>query len=133
VAADFDLDQATLGTAADGLLAPAESHLGELLAALERAAAPVAQEMEQALLKTGDQIRRALDQFDGRLTAALGRADEVRRNRLAGLREWVRPEGELQERVLSTADLPGRYGSDVVDALFEQLELDGGRLHLVSL
>jgi bacillithiol biosynthesis cysteine-adding enzyme BshC len=133
VAEDFDLDRATLGAASKGLLAPARAHLTELLGALEGAAAPVAQEVEQALVKTGDQMRRALEQFDGRLTAALGRADEVRRNRLAGLSQWVRPEGELQERALATADLPGRYGGDVVDALFEQLELDGGRLHVVRI
>jgi hypothetical protein len=132
VAKDFDLDVATLGRAPDELLAPAQARLAELLAELETVSAPVANEMEKAVAKTGDNMRRALEQFTGRLTAALGRADEVRRGRLARLSEWVRPEGELQERVLSTADLPGRYGGDLVDALFEQMELDGGRLHLVS-
>lgn len=130
---DFDLDQATLGDAAHGLLEPASSSLDRVLVELERAAQPVASEMSKALAKTGDQMRRGLEQFEGRLTAALGRADEVRRNRIAGSSRWVRPEGKLQERVLSSSDLPGRYGPDLVAALFEQLALDGGRLHVVRL
>lgn len=129
----FDVDQATLGAAAQGLLEPASAALGRVLAELESAAQPVASEMAKALTKTSDQMRRGLEQFEGRLTAALGRADDVRRNRIAGLSQWVRPQGKLQERALSTADLPGRYGTDLVDALFEQLALDGGRLHVVSL
>lgn len=133
VAPGFDIDQATLGDAAEGLLGPAADALARVLAELESAAAPVAAEMGKALGKTSDQMRRGLDQFESRLTAALGRADEVRRNRIAGLSQWVRPEGTLQERALATADLPGRYGTDVVEALFEQLELDGGRLHVVTL
>jgi len=103
------------------------------LAELESVARPVATEMERALDKTGGQMRRGLEQFEGRLTAALGRADEVRRNRILGVSQWARPGGKLQERSLSTADLPGRYGSDLAEALFEQMELDGGKLNVVSL
>ncbi len=133
VSADFDLDRATLGTEFEGLLKPATEALGRVLAELESVARPVATEMGRALDKTGDQMRRGLGQFEGRLIAALGRADEVRRNRISGISQWVRPDGELQERSLSTADLPGRYGTDLADALFEQMELDGGGLHVVSL
>ena len=130
---DFDLDQTLAGSAVEDRLGPANRALEAVLEELERAAEPVAGEMSKALEKTADQVRRGLEQFEGRLTAALGRADEVRRTRLEGLSDWVRPQGALQERVLSTADLPGRYGDAFVAAMFDQLALDGGRLHLISL
>jgi bacillithiol biosynthesis cysteine-adding enzyme BshC len=133
LSADFDLDRALAGTASSELLQPAEGALTALLAELEAVAAPVAGEVGRALEKTGDQMRRGLDQFSNRLTAALGRADLVRRARVESLQEWVRPGGKLQERALSTADLPGRYGPDLVEALFDQLVLDGGRLTVVKL
>lgn len=133
LSADFDLDRVLAGVAAADQMQPAERALTALLAELESVAAPVAGEVGRALEKTGDQMRRGLDQFANRLTAALGRADLVRRARVASLQEWVRPGGELQERALSTADLPGRYGPELVDALFEQLVLDGGRLTVVRI
>jgi bacillithiol biosynthesis cysteine-adding enzyme BshC len=132
VRVDFDLDRAAAGARSDRRLEPAGRALDALLAELDKAAEPVASEVGKALEKTGAQMRRGLEQFESRLTAALGRADEVRRRRLEGLRDWVRPAGKLQERMLSTADLPGRYGGELVDALFEQLALDGGRLGVIS-
>ncbi len=77
-------------------------------------------------------MRRGLEQFEARLTGALGRADEVRRGRVEGLAQWVRPAGGLQERVLSAGDLPGRYGAQIVDAMFDLLKLDGGHLQVIE-
>ncbi|MDH3401990.1 MAG: bacillithiol biosynthesis cysteine-adding enzyme BshC [Acidobacteriota bacterium] len=133
VGPDFDLDRAAAGARSEERLAPARRRLEALLADLEAAAAPAAADLGRPLEKTADQMRRALEQFEARLTAALGRADELRRGRLAGLRQWVRPDGRLQERVLSSSDLPGRYGPAAVDAIFEQLELDGSRLQVIEL
>lgn len=130
---DFDLDQAAASGEDAARLAPAQEALAVLEAALRRAAEPVAQEMDSALHKTGDQLRRGLEQFGQRLTAAVARSHQVRRDRLAHLAAWVRPEGRPQERALSTADLPGRYGAALLDALFSQLELDGGRLQVIEL
>jgi len=133
VGKDFDLESAAAGGRTEELLAGADRALDELLSELETVARPVANELGRALEKTTDQMRRGLEQFSGRLTAALARADGVRRGRLEALRDWVRPDGGLQERALSTADLPGRYGSGLVDALFDQIELDGGRLTVVGI
>lgn len=130
---DFDLDRLAAGARSDERLEPARRGLETVLADLESAAAPVAADLGRALEKTGDQMRRGLEQFEARLTAALGRADEVRRGRIERLAQWVRPGGGLQERVLSTADLPGRYGAEIVDAMFDQLELDGRRLQVIEL
>jgi bacillithiol biosynthesis cysteine-adding enzyme BshC len=130
---DVDLDRLAAGARSDERLEPARRGLETVLADLESAAAPVATELGRALEKTADQMRRGLEQFEARLTAAMGRADEVRRGRIDGLAGWVRPGGALQERVLSTADLPGRYGAAAVDAMFDQLELDGGRLQVIEL
>jgi uncharacterized protein YllA (UPF0747 family) len=129
---DFDLDRAAAHGEDAARLQPAEVALDDLERALRRAVEPVAQEMGSALQKTGEQLRRGLDQFGQRLTAALARSHQVRRDRLVSLSEWVRPEGALQERTLSTADLPGRYGARLVDAMFEQLELDGRRLQVIE-
>ncbi len=133
VRTDFDLDRTAAGDRSQERLEPARRGLAQVLADLESAAAPVAAELARALEKTADQMRRGLEQFDARLTAALGRADEVRRGRIAGLAEWVRPGGELQERMLSAADLPGRHGAAMVEAMFDQLQLDSGRLQVIDL
>jgi bacillithiol synthase len=132
VRVDFDLDRAAARGEDTERMRPAEAALDELERTLEQAAEPVAQEMDSALRKTGEQLRRGLEHFAQRLTAALARSHQVRRDRLAHLAGWVRPGGVLQERALSTADLPGRYGPALVDAMFDQLELDGRRLQVIE-
>ncbi len=52
-------------------------------------------------------------------------------NRVEKLMNTVRPEGGLQERVISGAHFIGRY-SGFVDAMWEQLDLDPRRLHLID-
>ncbi len=131
VAADFDPDALLAGEDSVARLEPARAALDRLEETLTTAAEPVAAEMKSAIEKTLQQARRGVEAFGGRLTGALGRADEVRRNRLEALARWVRPDG-LQERALSTADLPGRYGEACVDALWEQLQLDGSRMTIVE-
>lgn len=132
IAPDFDLDRLLAGAGAAERLRPVEQQLAALEAALETAAEPVSAELGSALDKTGAQLHRGVDQFGQRLTAALGRADAVQRGRVEGLYRWLRPGGKLQERVLSSADPFGRYGPAVVDALFDQLTLDGGRQQVIT-
>ena len=73
-----------------------------------------------------------MDAFTGRLAAAVARKSEVDRRRLRDLRDSCRPLGALQERVLSSAHFPGKYGARFVGSLYDQLELDPGRLHVIS-
>lgn len=133
VVGDVDVDATVAGAETASRLGEVRRAADRLLAALEQAADGGGQEMESALSKTRSQVERGLEQFEGRMTSALAREAAVRKGRLERLAQWVRPLGELQERVLSTADLPGRYGDRFVDALFEQLGVDGERLSVIDL
>ena len=74
----------------------------------------------------------ALDRFADKLAAAAARADEVRTGRVERLRATLLPGGRPQERVVSTAHFPGKYGEGFVEAVWEQMELDGGTLQVVT-
>ena len=82
--------------------------------------------------KTREQIERALERFADRAAAAAARRDQVRAGRVERLRDALLPGGTLQERVVSTAHYPGKHGERFADAYFEQLELDGGTLQVVT-
>ena len=56
----------------------------------------------------------------------------MRRKRTRDLRDSCRPQGQLQERILSTSYFPGKFGDRFVEALFEQLELDPRYLQVIS-
>ena len=88
--------------------------------------------LERPFEKTRDHVMRALETFAGKVTTAAARRDEVRTRRIERLRELCLPEGTLQERVVSSAHWPGKYGERFIDALWSQVELDGRRLQVIE-
>ncbi len=88
--------------------------------------------LEKAWSKTRETLLGALDAFSARVEAAAARSGGVAQQRFDHLRLATRPDGGLQERVVSTAWFAGRYGGHFGQALLEQLELDPRRLVLVD-
>jgi bacillithiol biosynthesis cysteine-adding enzyme BshC len=105
-----------------------------VLAALEEMAAPALAldaSLDRPFEKTRENVLRSLDTFAEKVTAAAARRDEVRTRRAERLRAAGRPEGQLQERIVTAAHFPGRYGPRFADALLEQLALDGRLLQVI--
>lgn len=106
-----------------------------VLAAMEELAAPALAldpSLDRPFEKTRENVLRALDTFAEKVTAAAARRDEVRTRRAERLRAAGRPEGQLQERIVTAAHFPGRYGPRFAEALLEQLALDGRLLQVVE-
>ncbi len=89
--------------------------------------------LEKPWNKTRDSVQRSLENFATRLAAAAARSDEVRARRLERLRQAVLPLGKPQERTLCSASLFGRFGDRFGEKFFEQLDLNPGTLHLLTL
>lgn len=132
VAPQLDLDRVLAGEAPEEIVAPARRRIDEALGELEERATALDPDLAGPSDKTRGQIEKALGIFTGKLTASLGRRNEIARRRAEDLREACRPDGVLQERVLSTAHFPARHGDAFVDALFAQMELDPRRLQVVT-
>ena len=132
VAPDFDLDRFVAGGGEEDLLAPVRARFAGELEALESSALAIDANLEGPWRKTRSQIERALDTFSGKVAAALARQNELERRRVRDLRDSCRPNGALQERTISVAHFPGKYGERLVEAYFEQLELDPRRLQVIS-
>jgi uncharacterized protein YllA (UPF0747 family) len=132
VAPVLDLDRALAGEAPEELVRPARLRIEEALTELEARTVALDPDLSGPSSKTRGQIEKALETFTGKLTASLGRRHEVERRRAQDLRAACRPEGELQERVLSTCHFPARHGEAFVEALFTQLALDPRRLQVVT-
>lgn len=107
------------------------AELERRLAALREQALAIDPGLETPYRKTRETIERALTTFNEKLTAAAARADETARRRLEQLRAHLLPGGKLQERIVTTAHYPARYGLEVVDAIWEQMALDPRRLQVV--
>jgi uncharacterized protein YllA (UPF0747 family) len=110
------------GSAAEAFLEPARQQIEALLAGLEGPALEVDADLAGAWRKTGEQMMRALDLFSGKVEAAAARRDQTARQRLASLRETVLPMNRLQERLISTAHYPGKYGRDFSTTMLRQLD-----------
>ncbi|HEY7214117.1 MAG TPA: bacillithiol biosynthesis BshC, partial [Thermoanaerobaculia bacterium] len=80
---------------------------------------------------TREQILRALDLFGEKAVAAAARRNEVESRRVQQLRETCQPLGKPQERVVSSAHFPGKYGREFVERYWEQMDLDGSRLQVI--
>ncbi len=133
VAPELDLDRALAGGREEELVAPIRSEIEAQLERLKQVAGAVDPNLESPWEKTSAQVGRALEAFTGRLAAAVARKRDIDRRRLRDLRETCRPLGAVQERSLSTAHFPGKYGDRFVAALFEQLELDPRSLQVITL
>ena len=110
----------------------ARRRLAALLDEMEGPALAADPNLERPWRKTREQIDGALDRFSDKLAAAAARADEVRAGRVERLRATLLPSGTLQERVVSTAHYPGKYGERFLEAIWEQMELDGSTLQVVT-
>ncbi|MCP4201609.1 MAG: bacillithiol biosynthesis cysteine-adding enzyme BshC [bacterium] len=132
VAPDLDLDRALGGAGGDELVASAAADIGKRLDQLGARALELDKTLAGPLDKTKSRIEGALAGFAARAAKALAQRDQVRRQRAESLRAVCRPAGGLQERVISSAYFPGKYGERFVDALFEQLDLDWRRLSVID-
>jgi bacillithiol biosynthesis cysteine-adding enzyme BshC len=113
------------------LVGPARGRIEEALAALREPALAADANLERPFEKTREQILRALDLFGEKAVAAAARRNEVESRRAGQLREACLPLGKPQERVVSSAHFPGKYGRQFVDAYWDQMELDGSRLQVI--
>jgi bacillithiol biosynthesis cysteine-adding enzyme BshC len=132
VAPDVDLDELMGRDRGRDLVAPAREEIAQALSRLKTEAEALDEGLTGPWKKTHGQIERALETFAGKVTAAAARRDEVARRRAEALRNLCRPEGKLQERVLTTAYFPGKYGIEFVEKLFSQVDLDPRQLQVIT-
>jgi bacillithiol synthase len=131
----FASEQIARGLAAragGGFVAAPRSAAEQLVDALRAPAIALDPALEKAWTKTRETLLGALDAFSARVEAAASRTGGVAQQRFDQLRLVTRPDGGLQERVLSTAWFAGRYGDTFGQALLEQLKLDPRRLVVVD-
>lgn len=115
-----------------GFLAGPRQRALDALDELSKPALELDASLEGPLDKTRSQVERALDTFAGKVRAAAARRDEVRAQRVEKLRATVLPGGKLQERVVCSAHYRGKYVERFEEGYWEQLGLDGSRLHTVT-
>ncbi len=115
-----------------GFVAPVRERILGEVASLAEPAQALDPTLERPLEKTRETIERALEAFASKVAAAAGRRDELVGRRFAQLRDALLPDGAPQERALSAAYFPGRYGERFGAALLDQLDLDPRRLSLID-
>ncbi|MCH9650769.1 MAG: bacillithiol biosynthesis cysteine-adding enzyme BshC [Deltaproteobacteria bacterium] len=126
-----ELEKLLAQRAGADVVTPVAQRVAELLGQLEEPVMAVDANLQKPFSKTRDQIGRALDQLAGRVAASASRADEIQRRRLDSIRGTSRPGGKLQERVVSTSFFPGKYGSGLTDAYWQQMVLDPCDLQVI--
>jgi len=126
------LERLLAGDGGSLLIERAREQVEEALDGLGAAALELDQNLERPLEKTRQTMVRALETFGGKVTSAAARRDQVKARRVEKLRRICLPEGTLQERVISTSQWPGKYGERFIDALWDQMELDGRHLQVVQ-
>ena len=133
VAPDLDLDGWLAERTGIDFVGPVRARLASLLGELGTPALELDPNLEKPLEKTRDNILRALDTFSGKVSGALARSNEVAQRRAQALREAVRPDGTLQERVVCSAHYTGKYGPRFVAELERQLGWRSDRLQVVRI
>jgi uncharacterized protein YllA (UPF0747 family) len=129
---DFDLDAWLAPPEDTDFVGSAQSRLETLIEALREPSLALDGNLERPWQKTGDQMRRALQAYGTRVTAAASRRDETARARLETLRNNCLPTGKLQERMVASAHFPGKYGVRFVEAMFQQMRLEPTNVHIVT-
>jgi len=104
----------------------------EVLEGLKSPALEIDANLERPWEKTRDQVLRGLETFEGKVTAAMARRDEVRAKRVQRLRDACLPDGSLQERVISCAYFPGKYRERFVESFRHHVGLDARWLQVVE-
>jgi uncharacterized protein YllA (UPF0747 family) len=115
-----------------GFLVSAGEQLEDLLQGLREPSLALDDNLERPWNKTSDQMRRALQAFSNKITSAASRRDETTRSSLAALRSSCLPQGKLQERVITAAHFPGKYGDSFVEAMFREMSLEPTNLRVVT-
>lgn len=88
--------------------------------------------LERPWEKTLEQIRRGLETFEEKVTAAAATRDEIALRRLHTLSEYCFPGDVPHERVLAAAHFRGRYGEGLVGRLWEELDERPGALQVIA-
>lgn len=104
----------------------------ERLAALEEPCLAIDSNLERPFEKTRHHVRHALELFGDKVCAAAVRHDELLRKRCRAVRGACLPLGAPQERVLSSAWFPLRFGREFVAAAWRQLEVGAGTIQIVK-
>lgn len=132
-AAEFDGDRLLADRAGGDPVGPVAAQVDRLLGELEEPLTRLDPNLAHPLGKTRDHVARGLEALSGKARAAMARRNEVEARRLESLRQLCRPLGALQERTISTAHFPAKYGDAFVQAVEAQLDLDPSQLHLILL
>ncbi|MEM6793931.1 MAG: bacillithiol biosynthesis BshC [Acidobacteriota bacterium] len=127
------VDESLAERLADDVVTPVRRRIAEQLASLEVAVLGIDKTLEKPLRKTGDQIDRGLDALTSKISAAVARRHDVWRKRIEQVKTAVLPGGTLQERTLATAFLWIKHGETLVEALFEDMDLDPRRMSILHL
>jgi bacillithiol biosynthesis cysteine-adding enzyme BshC len=115
-----------------GFVAPARAAIERELDLLRAPALALDPTLERPWAKTKESVLHSLALLSNKASAAAARKDEVARRRLQVLVERVRPNGERQERIVSSAHFPGVFGPGFGGALLDQLDLDPRRLSVIT-
>ncbi|HEV2852451.1 MAG TPA: bacillithiol biosynthesis cysteine-adding enzyme BshC [Thermoanaerobaculia bacterium] len=113
------------------LTGPVRQRLEEALAELRGPALAADPGLERPFEKTREQILRALDLFGEKAVSAAARKNEVVNRRVQQLREACLPLDKQQERIVSSAHFPGKYGREFVNSYWDQMELDAAHLQVI--
>ena len=127
------LEEALAERKGEDLVGPVLEAIGDQLAQLREAALEVDKSLAKPFDKTRDHITRGLDTLSSKIAAAVARRHDVWLRRLEQVKGHVEPGGTLQERRLATAFLWSRHGDALVDALYDQLNLDPRQLSVARL
>jgi bacillithiol biosynthesis cysteine-adding enzyme BshC len=114
------------------LVGPARQRLESALADLRGPAVAADPGLERPFEKTREQILRALDLFGEKAVGAAARKNEVVNRRIQQLREACVPLNKLQERIVSTAHYPGKYGPELIESYWRQMKLDAAHLQVIT-
>jgi uncharacterized protein YllA (UPF0747 family) len=113
-------------------VSPARRRIEEALYALREPAVAADPGLERSVDKTREQILRALDLFGEKAVGAAARKNEVLNRRIQQLREACVPLNKLQERIVSTAHYPGKYGPELIESYWDQMKLDASHLQVIT-
>lgn len=126
------LDRVLAERAGDDVTAEPRQRIEAILDELEEPALALDPNLERPLEKTREHVLRSLDAFAGKARSAAARRDEVRAGRVDKLRQSVLPFDKLQERVVCSAHYRGKYAERFAEAYWQQMELDGSVLQVVT-
>lgn len=114
-----------------GIVSPVKVEIERALDALRAPALALDATLEKPFAKTKETVANALQAFSARVSAAAVRKDEVNAKRFDQIRDQIRPNGKAQERLISSAHFPGRFGAGFGAALLDQIDLDPRKLSIV--